>query len=85
MNNNTLHVTYLNATMVCSDRGLDSGKNLVVLCTVSATGAAMTFDTELWAGTNSILVNLESSPGVAYTGRANVTVRLSDNESVKMT
>lgn len=45
----------------------------------------MTFDPELWAGTNSILVNLESSPDVAYTGRSNVTVRLNDNESVKMT
>jgi hypothetical protein len=85
INNNVAPVSSLTSTSVCTNQGLVSGENSVSLNAVATTGPAMTFHAVLWAGTNSISVDLESSLGMTYTGMANVTASLSDDKSVTKT
>jgi len=85
LNGVSLVPSTIEPTRVCIDQDLVEGQNTVSLEAMDTGGSPLLFESTLWAGTQTILVNLINDDGTPFLDPTTVVASLSDNENVKAT
>jgi hypothetical protein len=85
LNNAVIAISTLTTTQVCSASTLVNGINTIALAALDSGGFPLSYTTSVWAGSNTMTVNLVDGNGVKFTRETTVTAALSDDATVRAT
>jgi hypothetical protein len=84
LNNVVLTVSSLTPSLVCSNAGLVNGVNAIALLAKDSGNFDLEYQTVVWAGSNTITVNLvtDATPPAPFTAQTVIKASLSDDNGV---